>query len=180
MRDLVRLSVNGAFTYKAAVSSDQRGRFSKLLNLLSFSEIGFDFKVYESFYTQSKKGDVRGMHLQSPPCATSKVVVALEGVMFDVILDLRTKSPTFGQHAVVELNADENTCLYVPAGVAHGFQSLTPKCSTLYYVDGPYSQKHDIGIRYDSFGVNWPLVIGDISPRDLALPLLARFNSPFL
>ena len=100
--------------------------------------------------------------------------------MLDVALDLRKDSPTYGQYATAELCFQNNQALYIPEGFAHGFISLTKESTLFYFVDGMYSPAADGGVRYDSFGLDWP-VSGNaiLSPRDLAFPTLADFVSPF-
>ncbi len=138
-----------------------------------------DFAAHESFYTNSKKGDLRGMHVQAPPYATSKIVTPLEGLICDVLLDLRKGSPTYQEYDYLNLDYRDNICLYVPSGVAHGFQCVSNTCSVLYFINGPYISSHDIGIRYDTFGWTWPIEIGNMSDRDQGFPRLYQFNSPF-
>ena len=179
MKNVKHLKISGAFTYTAQVSTDTRGGFSKLFNCEHLKEAGVDFTAYESFYTSSKKGDLRGMHVQAPPNETSKIVTPLEGVIYDVLLDLRKGSVTYQEYVDLELDHRENICLYVPIGVAHGFQCISNTCKVLYFVNGKYVSSHDVGIRYDSFKVDWPIEIGDMSDRDQLFPVLDQFNSPF-
>jgi len=159
---------------------DERGAFVKPFHDSDFKAAGIDFELKESFYSTSVKNVIRGMHFHSPPHAHSKIVFCTAGCVLDVALDLRKDSPTYGQYATAELCFQNNQALYIPEGFAHGFLSLTEESTLFYFVDGMYSPDVDGGLRYDSFGLDWPLDGNAIlSPRDLGFVGLGDFESPF-
>jgi dTDP-4-dehydrorhamnose 3,5-epimerase len=122
------------------------------------------------------------MHFQVPPHAHQKIVYCITGKVLDVILDLRTASPTFGQSAVFELSAENRHVLYLPVGIAHGFLSLEDDSCLVYKTDAVHSADCDRGIRWDSFGFEWPVIPGippSISDRDSQQPGFQDFTSPF-
>ena len=99
--------------------------------------------------------------------------------MYDVVLDVRAGSPTFGAHITIDLNADEARAVFIPAGCAHGFCALEDETLMLYKVGSMHSPTHDSGIRWDSAGIHWPIEAPIVSSRDQALPTLNGFISPF-
>ncbi len=121
-------------------------------------------------------GTIRGLHFQTPPHAQAKLVSVLAGRIFDVAVDLRRSSPTFGQHAAFELDADSGRQLFVPKGFAHGFCTLEPNTLVQYKVDAPYAPDADGGIYWadESLGITWPVdpANAHLSAKDAALPRL--------
>lgn len=159
---------------------DERGAFVKPFHETDFKNAGINFQLKESFYSTSVRDVIRGMHFHSPPHAHSKIIFCTAGCVLDVALDLRKDSPTYGQYASQELCFQNNQALYIPEGFAHGFISLTKESTLFYFVSGEYNKEADGGVRYDSFGLDWPVQGNAIlSPRDLDFPALADFESPF-
>ncbi len=159
---------------------DERGAFVKPFHDTDFKEAGIEFELKESFYSTSVKNVIRGMHFHAPPYQHSKIVFCTAGCVLDVALDLRKGSSTYGKFTTAELCFQNNQALYIPEGFAHGFISLTQESTLFYFVDGMYHAKADGGVRYDSFGLDWPLTGHAIlSPRDKAFPTLQEFDSPF-
>jgi dTDP-4-dehydrorhamnose 3,5-epimerase len=115
------------------------------------------------------------MHLQLPPADGAKLVYCLEGAILDVALDLRPNSPSFGQTATFELSADKHTAAYIPTGVAHGFLVRRAPALMMYHVTSEFNPHLDSGIRWNSFGFDWPCTDPLISPRDAELPLFSEF-----
>lgn len=120
-----------------------------------------------------RRGAVRGLHFQAPPAAEAKIVRCTRGAIFDVIVDLRPNSRTFGLNTCVELSADNRCSLYVPEMFAHGYQTLTDDVELLYQMSEFYSPEHAQGVRFDdpAFSIEWPLPVTDISERDQRWPL---------
>ncbi len=150
-------------------SSDLRGQFLKPFS----KKLLPDFDVQECFFSHSTRGVLRGMHFQLPPFEQDKLVVCLSGRVLDVALDLRN-----GSLYSTELSADQPRALFIPKGFAHGFYALDDALLG-YWVNSSYSAEHDQGIRWDSFGFNWPLKRPVLSERDKRLPKLSEFVSPF-
>lgn len=164
--------------------SDRRGGFVKLLSALSSSVTG-EFEVKEVFATLSTKNVLRGLHFQSPPKDQSKYVVVLSGSVHEVVVDIRTGSPTYGTTTSLFLSAPGTdkghpTGIFVPSGFAHGYVVLSEEATVLYIADHDFNAELDGGIAWDSTGADWPVVEPILSDKDLQLPRLADFNSPFL
>ena len=127
-----------------------------------------------------KRGTVRGMHWQAEPYPEIKLVRCTAGAICDVILDLRPGSPTFKRHLAVDLDADNRLSLYVPAGVAHGFQALVDGAEVFYQMSEFYYPELARGVRWNdpAFTIRWPLEVTEISDRDLAFPDFETPPSP--
>lgn len=163
--------------------TDPRGWFSETWNADSFTRIGLPRDFCQDNQSLSKpKGTLRGLHYQAPPSAQSKLIRCLQGRIFDVAVDIRRSSPTFGRWIGVELSAANGRQLFVPAGYAHGFLTLEDNCMVAYKVDAYYSAQDDGGIAWDdpSIGIVWPLE-GDpiLSAKDAALPRLSQLEVEF-
>ena len=170
----------GVYTIGLNQLKDERGVFVKTYNEDVFkSETGAALNWRESFYSVSKKNVIRGMHFQTPPFDNTKIVYVAAGKIRDVVLDIRRSSPAFGRHIAVELSADRVDAIYIPAGCAHGFLSLTDNATVIYLQTSVYSAQHDKGILWSSFGMNWGVTDPVLSPRDRAFPALAAFETPF-
>ena len=157
---------------------DSRGSFCKTYNQ---EALGFSFDLQEEFYSVSKKGVLRGMHFQVPPHAHQKLVTCSSGSILDVLLDLRKDSESFGKSVGIELTAENHKVILIPVGIAHGFYTLEDDSCVIYKTDHCYRPESDRGIRWDSFGFDWPDVTGsrELSDRDRSHPTFRDFNSPF-
>ncbi|MEM6383179.1 MAG: dTDP-4-dehydrorhamnose 3,5-epimerase [Pseudomonadota bacterium] len=139
---------------------DSRGFFCETYNARDFAEIGIDFApIQDNQSLSAEAGVVRGLHFQTPPHAQAKLLRVLSGRLFDAVVDLRRASPTFGQHATVELDNDGWWQLFVPAGFAHGFVTLEPGTEVLYKVDAYYAPDNDLGLYWadPDLGIEWPI-----------------------
>lgn len=170
----------GTYLVTPKVFSDHRGHFVKTFHAEAFAKLGFQFQLAEEFYSVSYKHVLRGMHLQLPPHDHAKIIYCIHGKVLDVLLDLRRSSSTYGQFTSAELSAENRYQYLIPKGVAHGFISLTDKSIILYNTSAVHSTIHDAGVRWDSFGFDWRLSAEPtISLRDVSLPALEDFRSPF-
>lgn len=178
---LVPLPLCGAFVVEPFVHSDERGRFVKNFHARELADVGLRFELREEFYSVSDRGVLRGMHFQAPPYAHQKLVSCLAGRVLDVLVDLRRGSATYGESCSLELAVERPRMLWVPVGLAHGFLSLENGSCVTYKTDREHAPLHDGGIRWDSFGFDWPLAAEEliVSPRDRSHPTLAEFASPF-
>lgn len=163
--------------------ADPRGWFSETWNADAFARLGLPMGFCQDNQSLSKpKGTLRGLHFQAPPSAQAKLVRCLQGRIFDVAVDIRRASPTFGEWIGVELSADNGRQLFVPSGYAHGFLTLEENCMVAYKVDAYYSAQDDRGIAWDdpSIGIDWP-INGDpiLSAKDAALPRLSEMDVDF-
>ena len=163
---------------------DGRGFFREVYNRKRFaSETGVSIEFVQSNQSYSAEtGTLRGLHFQAPPFAQAKLVWVVRGAIFDVAVDIRAGSPTFGRWAAVELSAEKGNQILVPAGFAHGFLTLTPETSVQYMVDAHYAPVHEGGICWDDpdLAIAWPLDgTPKLSERDAAWPGLAEGGTPF-
>ena len=171
--------IPGVLILEQSVFKDCRGAFVKFFSKSMFESHGLEFEFAESYYTRSREDVIRGMHFQTPPHDHAKLVTVIQGTILDVVLDLRKGSPTFGQYETFELSRENRKSIYIPRGCAHGFTALSEMAVAYYMVTSEYSPDHDSGVRYDSFGFNWPVADPIISERDKAFPPVCDFNSPF-
>lgn len=163
---------------------DARGFFTETWNRQTLAAVGIASDFCQDNYSFSApKGTVRGLHFQKPPYAQAKLVSVLSGRIFDVAVDLRRKSPTFGRFVTAELSAEEGTQIYVPAGFAHGFCTLTPDTAVFYKVDAHYAPSVDAGVFWADadLGIPWPVAPDQalLSPKDAKLPRWKEIESPF-
>ena len=167
----------GSYLITLEPVEDHRGWFARYYDEQSFAQIGHGQHWVQMNHSFTyKKGTVRGLHFQLPPHAEVKLVRCIAGWVYDVIIDLRKESPTFLQWYGVTLSAVNRNMMYVPAGFAHGFQTLEDNCELLYHHSAAYTPEAESGIRYNDemLKINWPLRAGEISDRDLAHPLLTE------
>jgi len=156
--------------------SDQRGFFSETYNKRALAAAGVELDFVQDNHSLSReKGVVRGLHFQVPPFAQDKLIRVIHGAVFDVVVDVRRSSPTFGRHLALVLQADAWRQLLVPAGFAHGFATLEPNTEIAYKVTNYYSPKHDRGILWNdpALGIPWP-----VSPREAVLSAKDRHHPP--
>jgi dTDP-4-dehydrorhamnose 3,5-epimerase len=161
---------------------DHRGFFAEVYNKRDFAEadITVDF-VQDNHSRSEEQGTLRGLHFQLPPHAQAKLVRCVRGAIFDVAVDLRRDSPSYGKSVGVVLSADNGHELYIPAGFAHGFCTLEPGCEVVYKASSYYAPQHDAGLRWNDpeLAVDWPVAAPILSAKDAQLPWFADFDSPF-
>jgi len=166
---------------------DHRGFFAEVYNRRAFAEAGLEFDFVQDNHSRSaERGTLRGLHFQTPPHAQTKLVRVLRGAIFDVAVDLRRGSPTYGRHVAVELTADGFEQLLVPRGFAHGFVTLVPDTEVFYKVDAYYAPDHDKGLIWNDpdLAIAWPVDAAEVvlSAKDAAQPffrdLPAYFTAP--
>lgn len=170
----------GCYAVHFPVFRDSRGTFVKTLQRSVFEAHGLTADFREIFYSDSCENVLRGMHFQVPPSDHAKLVYCVMGSIYDVALDLRVGSPTYGQHEVYEISADANNAVYLPSGIAHGFFVRKGPASILYHVTTEYDRSCDCGILWSSFGAVWPSEHPIVSERDASHPPFENFDSPFV
>ena len=163
---------------------DHRGFFSEVYNRGTLIKAGIDIEfVQDNHSLSATRGTVRGLHFQTPPFAQDKLVRVVRGAVFDVAVDLRRGSPTYGRHVSVVLSAEAWNQVLVPIGFAHGFMTLEPDTEVIYKVSNYYAPDHDKGLLWNDpdLAIPWPFDEGAVtlSPKDKELPRLAEFDSPF-
>lgn len=170
--------IPGLFEIELFHALDDRGLFVKTFEKGAFENAGIESSFTESFYSVNKAKVIRGMHFQLPPHHHGKLVYCTSGTILDVILDLRKDSPAYGRHVTAEISGRNHLALFLPKGVAHGFCSLT-EATMVYLTSTSHNAGADSGIRWDSFGMKWPVADPVISERDKAFAPFADFKSPF-
>lgn len=178
------LGLAGLVLIRPERRGDARGYFSELFNQHRFAEQGMAFApVQENLAFSADAGVVRGLHAQPPPYAQAKLVRAARGRIFDVAVDARVGSPTFGEWGGAELSAETGDQLFVPAGFLHGYATREPNCEVVYLVDAPYEPKGEIGVRWNdpAIGIGWGVDAANVrlSAKDAAAMEWAAFESPF-
>jgi dTDP-4-dehydrorhamnose 3,5-epimerase len=163
---------------------DARGYFSETYNQGVFREIGVKAAFMQDNHSRSReRGTIRGLHFQIAPFAQAKLVRVLRGAAYDVAVDLRHGSPTFGQSVGVELSAERGNQLFVPAGFAHGYCTLESDTEVFYKVDAPYSREHERGLLWNdpALKIAWPVTENEaiIIERDRNLPPLNKLPDYF-
>ena len=156
------------------VFEDSRGYFFEAYNQAKFQENGISYKFIQDNQSFSKRGVVRGLHLQINPFAQAKLVRVLEGEILDVAVDLRKNSPTFLQWYGEVLSEHNQRSLLIPEGFAHGFQTLTEDCELIYLHSAPYIKEAEAALNAidPKLGIAWPLPITEISEKDRLHPMI--------
>ena len=165
----------GAFIVDLELRSDDRGFFARSYCSDEFAAQGLTAPLRQCSVSYNvRKGTLRGLHYQAAPHEEHKLVRCTAGAVFDVIVDIRPHSRHYNRWFGIELTAQNHRALYVPAGFAHGFITLSDDAEVYYMISVPYSPEHAQGFRWSdpAFGIQWPLSPGVISPRDAAYPLL--------
>lgn len=162
--------IEGLWEIETTPVGDTRGRLTRLHCTQAFDAVapGLRFVQVNHSFTR-RRGTVRGMHVQRAPALEAKLVRCLRGSVFDVAVDLRHASPTFGRWHAVELSARNQRQLLIAPGCAHGFQTLEDDCELLYQHSATYAPEHEMGVRHDDprLAIAWPLPAAEISQRDL-------------
>jgi len=164
---------------------DARGWFTEVYSGPAFENRGISCSFVQDNHSLSVPiFTLRGLHFQTPPRGQDKLVRCIRGRIFDVAVDIRRDSPTYGQWVGAELSAENGDQLFIPIGFAHGFLTLEPDCEVTYKCSDTYAPDHDGGIRWDdaAIGIDWPMPAGstpELSAKDTIQPLLADFDSPF-
>lgn len=170
-------AVAGVYIIEPERVEDERGFFARLWCPDELRAKGLDPRLaHMSASFNRRRGTLRGMHYQAAPMAEVKIVRCTQGAIYDVALDLRRDSPTFLQSVACELSADNHRMLYIPEGLAHGFQTLRDDSEVLYAISQTYSPQHGRGVRWDdpAFGITWPDDVRTINERDRTYPDFRR------
>ena len=169
------LPLKGAYTVDLEKRGDDRGFFARYWCKNEFEEFGLDANIVQINNSMSRyKGTLRGLHFQCPPKAETKIVRCVKGAIWDVIVDIRKNSRTYGKWFGAELTAENRTMMYVPKGFAHGFQTMVDNVELLYLHSEFYSKEDEGGLLYNDkdIAIEWPLPVSVISKRDKSHPAL--------
>src|SRR5258708_18168584 len=167
-------TLKGAFIIDIEQKADSRGFFARTFCASEFVQRGLRPNLAQSSLAfNCLRGTIRGMHYQTAPSTETKIVRCTQGAIYDVIIDMRPKSPTYLSHIAVILTAQTRRALYVPEMVAHGYQVLSNNTEVEYHMSEFYNPDCERGLRYDDarFGIRWPLPVSLISQKDLNWPL---------
>lgn len=182
--EVIRLTIPDIKVIRPKKFGDHRGFFSETYNKQAFAQasIALDF-VQDNHSLSVSRGVIRGLHFQVPPFAQDKLVRVVRGAIFDVAVDLRRGSPTFGQHVSAVISAEEWNQILVPVGFAHGFCTLEQNTEVIYKVTSYYSPTHDKGVRWNdpALGIDWPVRenAAIVSDKDKVQPLLSELEHAF-
>jgi dTDP-4-dehydrorhamnose 3,5-epimerase len=163
----------GVLIVECEVHRDDRGAITTPWAQGALEAHGLDAVLAQCNLVQNhRRGTLRGLHYQVDPMAETKLVCAIRGAIYDVAVDLRPDSPTFRQWTALELTEDRRRLLYLPHGIAHGYETLTDRAEVLYFTSARYSAAHQRGVRWDdpAFGIEWPMPPVVLHPRDASYP----------
>lgn len=180
---ITELDIQGVKKIELDPIIDARGYFMRTFDNELFNKHKLNFTwVQENQSFTKYRHTIRGLHFQTPPFSETKLIRVLTGTIFDVYVDCRPKSKTFGQYGKIILDENSPSCLLLPKGIAHGFCSLSDNVLLSYKVDAPYTQKHDSGIRWNDpdLRIDWPIEKPvEISEKDGRLPLFKEQDAQF-
>ncbi len=175
-----KTEIEGVYVVEPTVYGDERGYFMETYSEAEFREAGLDYEFVQDNQSSSRRGVLRGLHFQKTH-PQAKLVRVLSGEVFDVAVDLRAGSPTYGKWVGVLLTADNHKQLMIPRGFAHGFLVVSETAEFAYKCDDFYHPEDEGGVLYDSCGIEWPEIDGEIilSEKDTKHPKLAELDFKF-
>ncbi len=177
---ITKTAIEGLLIIKPSVYEDKRGYFFESYNEHAFAEAGINYRFVQDNQSRSSNGVIRGLHMQKSPHEQAKLIRVLEGTVFDVAVDLRRDSATFGQWYGMELSADNRLQMLVPKGCCHGFSVLSKSATVFYKCDDFYHPETETGIRYNDpdLLINWkiPEKKVKVSDKDMKLPFLKDYD----
>jgi dTDP-4-dehydrorhamnose 3,5-epimerase len=176
---IYKSKIEGCFEIQPQKKIDERGHFVKIFNRDFFNDKNLNSDWSEEYYSYSKMGVLRGLHFQAPPYDHCKLVYCVYGHVMDVVVDLRKKSSTYGDHQVIEITSKKANMVYIPKGLAHGFYTISQEAILVYKVSSVYAPDHDTGIHWNSASILWPDRNPIVSERDSVLQSFKQFESPF-
>ena len=172
--------IKGAYELFPNVFEDHRGKLVKPFYKESFLDLGLDCDFGEAFITTNFKHVIRGFHFQKPPYCQARLLYCITGSFFNVLIDIRKNSPTYGQYDTFEISSVKNSALYVPEGIANAYCTLEEPTVIEYHLTKKYMPEYEMGLRYNCIQeILWPAANPIISEKDLRLPLFNDFESPF-
>ena len=169
----IPLEIEGAWAIEVEGHADERGVFARTWCRDEFAAHGIEGAMVQASVSYNHRaGTVRGMHFAWPPARECKLVRCSQGRIHDVIVDLRPDSPSFGTYLSVELDQRRRSAIFIPSGLAHGFQTLADNCEVHYMMNEAYRPEFADGLRFDdpALGIRWPLPVSVISDRDRSYP----------
>lgn len=179
--EIVETPFEGLLIIKPRIFEDKRGHFFESYNKIAYSKHGIDTTFVQDNQSKSAKGVLRGLHFQKPPYAQDKLVHVIHGRILDVVVDIRSNSPTYGQHFKIELTGENNLFLFVPKGFAHGFVSLEDNTLFYYKCSDYYNPQAEDGLLWNdaALGIDWGSENPLLSDKDLLYTPFNNFKSLF-
>ncbi|QNF28474.1 dTDP-4-dehydrorhamnose 3,5-epimerase [Metabacillus elymi] len=177
--NIKKTKLPGCFEIIPDKFEDKRGTLIKVFHKDIFLEKHLEVEFAEEYYSISDKDVLRGLHFQLPPKDQVKLVSCISGEVFDVVVDLRLGSPTYGVFETFHLSAKKASMVYIPKGLAHGFYVCKEPAIMLCKTSTVFSPEYDHGIHWSSLDIPWPNKTPKISEKDSKLPIFNQFNSPF-
>jgi len=177
--EIIKLKLDGAFLIKPTKFDDERGFFSRIFCVNELSEINLDTKISQINNSFSKKKrTLRGMHVQIPPNSETKIVRCIKGEVYDVIIDLRQSSTSFGKWEAVTLSENNRYSVYIPKGFGHGFMTLKDNTEMIYSSSEFYTPEKEVVINWaDSFlSIDWPFTPNVLSLKDSSAPFIKNIG----
>lgn len=174
--------IPGVWLVKPDVFGDSRGFFMELWNQKAFEGMNLGgLSLVQDNLSSSTIGTIRGLHFQAPPHAQAKLITVLQGSVLDVVVDIREDSPTFGQHLAVEVSSEDPCMVYVPEGMAHGFQVLSDTCLFFYKCTEFYHKASEGALAWNDpfLNISWREIPAIVSEKDQAAPQWEAFETPF-
>jgi dTDP-4-dehydrorhamnose 3,5-epimerase len=173
--------IQGAFVIEPEPFVDDRGAFTRIFDRTYFTALDIEGHVEQANLSETEvAGSVRGLHYQLPPAAETKLVRCTRGALYDVVVDLRRTSPSFGRWYGIELTPANRLALIVPPGCGHGFQTLVDQTDAMYFVSAAYDPERERGVHYadPEIAIRWPLGVTIVSDRDGSQPPLSAADLP--
>ncbi len=163
-----RLEIPEVILITPKVFTDERGFFMEIYQKEEFAKIGITGEFVQQNHSKSVKGVLRGLHYQKEPYAQAKLVRCIKGEIFDVAVDIRKNSPTFGRYVSMALSEENKNMLYIPRGFAHGFEVISDEAEVIYSVDNIYSKESESGIIWNDYniGIKWIIKTPVLSEKD--------------
>lgn len=179
--DVIKIFMDGPLVLQPKVFYDERGYFYESYNADAFKNAGIPDVFVQDNQSLSQKGALRGLHFQAPPFAQGKLVRVIKGAVYDVIVDVRKDSPTYGKHYGIELTEENFTMFWVPPGFAHGFVTLKDNTIFTYKCTNVYNKASEGGLLWSdpALGIDWNIENPIVSDKDKVLPNFENLVSPF-
>ena len=179
--EVKKILIDGPLVIQPRIFYDARGYFYESYNNETYMKAGIDVTFVQDNQSLSQKGAVRGLHFQAPPFEQGKLVRVIKGAVYDVIVDIRKESKTYGQHYGIEPNEENFTMFWIPPGFAHGFSTLRDDTVFAYKCTNLYDKASEGGVLWNdsTLGIDWNVENPIVSDKDQILPPFKDFKSPF-
>ena len=180
--EFTKTHIPGVIFLEPKIFVDNRGAFSEVFNLTDFKVKGIDEPFVQANLSRSWKNVLRGLHYQNPPAGQGKLIGCIQGEVYDVALDIRKGSPTYGRWVGVNLSEERRNMMYIPRGFAHGFCVLSQEARVIYYCTNFYAREHERSILWNDpkLEIPWPVNDPILSEKDIKAPTLEEADNLFI